>query len=542
MNQSTRPPPSPVPQTETEPEAQSAEPGGAHSRYALGVLTAVCVLYSLDRQVVTILSEDIKASLGLTDAQIGFLSGTAFAVFHAVVGIPLGRLADVWNRRSLIAIGVGLWSVMTAASGCARAWGQLAVARMGVGIGESSANPAAFAMLSDSFPPWARATVLAIYSSGIYIGAGLGLMVGGEVLDRWNSAFPDGGPLGLVGWQAAFLVVGLPGPLLALWVSTLHEPLRGAVDGVEGTPEPHPFRAFFCELWAVVPGLTLIQLWRENAGPINLARNLFWGIALALSAWVMVQLTGNPTQWVALALGSYCAVSWAHTLRLRDPAAAALVLDTPSLRYLSIGFALLAFTGYGYASWVPPYFIRVLGESRAQVGNIIGASTVVAGLLGVTLGGFFADRLHTRNPRGRIQFAFLPALVPIPIALAMLSTRNSTLAYLLNLLLTLSASMWIGAGASTVQDLVLPRMRAVASAFYILILTFIGFAMGPFAIGLISDSVGLPSALRLALVANGLSAIFLLLGARHLERDEESAVTRAERAGEIVIPTAPPGR
>ena len=171
-----------------------------YPRYVLAVLVVVYVLNFLDRQILSILNEHIKADLGLTDAQMGFLFGTAFAVFYALFGIPLGRLADVWVRRSLISAGLAFWSAMTALSGLSQNFAQIAAARIGVGIGEASASPAAFSLLSDWFPPRRRATVLAIYSSGIYIGAGLGLGIGGLVVDRWDAAFPSGtGPFGFRG-------------------------------------------------------------------------------------------------------------------------------------------------------------------------------------------------------------------------------------------------------------------------------------------------------------------------------------------------------
>jgi MFS family permease len=182
-----------------------------YARYVLGVLVLVYVFNFLDRQIVSILAERIRADLGVTDAQLGFLYGTAFAVFYALFGIPLGRLADVWDRRRLIALGLTGWSVMTAVSGLARNFTQLAAARIGVGIGEASATPAAFSLLSDYFPASRRATALAIYSSGIYVGAGIGLGIGGLVVERWDAAFGATPPFGFHGWQVAFFVVGLPG-------------------------------------------------------------------------------------------------------------------------------------------------------------------------------------------------------------------------------------------------------------------------------------------------------------------------------------------
>src|SRR4029453_9689629 len=139
------------------------EIGGPYARYALGVLVLVYVFNFLDRQILSILAERIKADLQLTDAQIGFLYGTAFAVFYALFGIPLGRLADCWIRTRLIAIGLTLWSAMTATSAFARDFVQLTAARIGVGVGEASASPAAYSLLADYFPPAKRATVLALY-------------------------------------------------------------------------------------------------------------------------------------------------------------------------------------------------------------------------------------------------------------------------------------------------------------------------------------------------------------------------------------------
>ncbi|MFI5079215.1 MAG: MFS transporter, partial [Vicinamibacteria bacterium] len=134
----------------------------------LGVLVLVYVANFVDRQVLSILNEEIKRDLGLGDGEMGFLYGTAFAVFYALFGIPLGRLADLWVRRSLIAVSLGIWSTMTVLAGLARNFGELAAARIGVGVGEAGASPAAFSILSDNYPPARRATALEIYSSGIY--------------------------------------------------------------------------------------------------------------------------------------------------------------------------------------------------------------------------------------------------------------------------------------------------------------------------------------------------------------------------------------
>jgi MFS family permease len=487
----------------------------------------------LSRSQIIVL-EDIKADLGVSDAQIGFLYGTAFAVFYAIFGIPLGRLADVWNRRTLIASGLAFWSVMTALSGFARGFPALAAARIGVGVGEASASPAAFSMLADSFPPRRRATVLAIYSSGIYLGGGLGLMIGGQIVDRWNAAFPPGSaPFGLAGWQAAYLIVGLPGLLLALWVRTLREPVRGGADGLPAPRDPHPFRAFFRELGAVLPPFTLWHLVREGAGGRAIARNLAVAGAIAVVCVGLVRVTGNLPQWSALSLGVYAAYSWMSTLGLRDRPGAALLFHTPTLRHVSLGLALLAFTGYGIAGWTPVFFRRVLAQPTGEVGTIVGLTAAVAGVIGITLGGLLADRLRATRPEGRLYVGLGGALLPIPLVWWMLTTRDATTAYWLNFPVSVFASMWIGVGASTVQDLVLPRMRAVASAFYLLVITFVGFALGPYCIGELSDALGdLAAAMRYSLLANLVAAGLLLRGLQTLPRDESTLRARARAAGE----------
>ena len=152
----------------------ASKTGGRYAHYVLAVLVLGYIFNFIDRNILSILAEDIKADLGIDDAQMGFLYGTVFAVFYAVFGIPLARFADVLTRRSLVSVGLAFWSLMTAASGLARSFGVLAACRIGVGIGEASASPAAYSMLSDYYSPRLRATVIAIYAAGVYIGAGIG--------------------------------------------------------------------------------------------------------------------------------------------------------------------------------------------------------------------------------------------------------------------------------------------------------------------------------------------------------------------------------
>jgi MFS family permease len=331
-------------------------------------------------------------------------------------------------------------------------------------------------------------------------------------------------PLGLHGWQVAFLAVGLPGLLLALWVATLREPLRGQSEGRgEVAQHARPFAAFLIELRAVLPPFTLLHLGLVG-GANAVARNLAAAVAIALGAAGLISALGTPAQWIALGIGAYASVSWAQALALRDRAAYAAILHTPTLRYAAVGFALLAFTGYGIGFWVPPYFVRVRGIGEAQVGLILGGGAAVAGWLGVTVGGVWADRWRQNNPVARLYVGIAAALLPLPLVIGLLTTDSIALAFALAVVANVGTSMWIGPGASTVQDLIAPHLRATASAAYLLVVTFIGLALGPYTIGRLSVGLGdLRSAMLVALVVNPVAVVMLLLAARHLPADEARA-------------------
>lgn len=189
-----------------------------YRNYVLTMLTLVYVFNFIDRQLLVILQESIKKELHLSDTQLGMLSGFTFAIFYVTMGIPIARLADKRNRRDIVTVSLGLWSLMTAGSGWARNFFQLLLARVGVGIGEAGGSPPAHAMISDYFPAGKRSTALAIYSSGIYIGIVIGFVMGGYLNQQ-------------LGWRTAFFAVGLPGILFSvLFYATVREPRRGATD------------------------------------------------------------------------------------------------------------------------------------------------------------------------------------------------------------------------------------------------------------------------------------------------------------------------
>lgn len=466
-----------------------AEPKvGGYSWYVLTVLVLVYVLNFIDRQIVAILAVDIKRDLALTDSDMGFLMGAAFAVFYALFGIPLGRLADNWNRVRLLSFGLALWSTMTALSGFARNQLALSLARIGVGVGEATASPTAYSLISDYFPKKQRATALAIYSSGIYLGGGVSLFIGAKVVEAWNAAHPGGGPLGLVGWQAAFLVVGIPGLLLALWVASLREPVRGAMDGLASPSSPKPFADFFADLSTIIPPLTVLSAARR--GPVALAINLAVGAFVIGFAWIMIHLTGNLPQWSAVALGYYAVFSWASSLRAKDPATFRLIWGTPAFICTTLGYGMVSLAAYGLGAWSPAYAEIVLHLPKAQLALLLGGSGALSGFLGVIIGGRVADALRARNPAGRvlvILFGVVAPVVPIWIGY---TTENAVLFYAMNFLAGMFGAAALGAAAATTQDLVLPRMRGTATASFFLGTTLVGLSFGPYMVGQISDLAG----------------------------------------------------
>ena len=217
-----------------------------YPNYVLAVLFFVYVFNFIDRTILSILVEDVKRELGVSDTAMGFLTGIAFALFYTVAGIPIARWADVGVRRSIIALGLTVWSLMTAASGLVQNFGQLVAARIGVGVGEAAGSPPAHSLIADYFPPERRATALSIYSAGIYVGVLFGYLAGG-----WVNEF--------FGWRNAFFVVGLPGLLLALLVRfTVREPPRGQSEPPRAPSEPaaadeapEPWQDVFRFLWSL---------------------------------------------------------------------------------------------------------------------------------------------------------------------------------------------------------------------------------------------------------------------------------------------------
>ena len=255
--------------------------------YALGLLTVVYTFNFVDRQLLSILQESIKADLLLSDQQLGLLTGFAFALFYTVAGIPIARYADRNNRRNVVAIAIALWSFMTAISGLVQNYLQLLLARIGVGVGEAGGSPPAHSMISDIFPPERRASALAFYSMGINFGILFGFLAGG-----WLNEFFD--------WRVAFFVVGAPGIVVALFVRyTLREPIRGLMEDRQDVATDTPFPEVLRLLWSRLSFRHLAIGGALNAFAGYSSSN--WTASFMIRSHDMS--TGELGTWLALIMG-----------------------------------------------------------------------------------------------------------------------------------------------------------------------------------------------------------------------------------------------
>ena len=200
----------------------------SHAWWALALLTATYTFSFVDRQIVNLLVDPIRTDLELSDSQVSFLQGLAFALPYVVLSIPVGRIVDRANRIRVLIIGILIWTISCMMCGTAKSFWQLGIARMGIGGGEASVTPASWSLLADYFPPEQRALPISIFLMGPYLGAGLSLLLGAEVIS-WASGLGQI-ELPIVGviapWQLTFMLVALPGVVIALLLPLLKEPVR----------------------------------------------------------------------------------------------------------------------------------------------------------------------------------------------------------------------------------------------------------------------------------------------------------------------------
>jgi predicted MFS family arabinose efflux permease len=391
---------------------QDFSPG--YANYVLAVLLVVYIFNFVDRQVLAILLTDIKADLGVSDTALGLLSGPAFAFFYTLAGIPIARWADRGTRRTIVSLGLLVWSGMTALCGVSQNFVQLALARIGVGVGEAAGSPPSHSLISDYFPPERRATALSIYAIGVYVGVMLGYLAGG-----WLSQTFD--------WRTAFIVVGLPGIPLALLVRlTVREPPRGLsergpVDTREvGLPEVARFLAARRSFVYLVTAASfqslsgygvlawgptfLVRVHGMSIGEVGLWVGLITGVGGGLGAYLGGRITDRLavrdvrwTMWVA-AVVSLLGVPFAIPFLLLDERLLALAAFVP--------FYVLG------AMYVGPLWSMAQNLVKVRMRALASALLLfILNLVGLGLGplvvGFLNDLLEPRFGPEAIRYSLL---------------------------------------------------------------------------------------------------------------------------------------
>lgn len=503
---------------------QLSEDNARPAWYKWFVLTILTIVYSLnliDRQIVTILAPYLKTDLGISDAQLGLLYGTTFALFYGVFGVSLARLADGWNRVWTLAIGLSFWSLMTTVSGSAQTFPQLGLARIGVGVGEASSSPAAISLISDYFERSKRGTVLALYSVGVYVGAGASLMIGGSIVAMWSKAFADTekAPFHLAGWQAAFITVGLPGIILAgIVLLTIKEPDRSWTGTQPNGAMRGPLAGALRELGTMVPPWTWLRLRAVGAARAEYVQNARWfggGILFVIVATALtnsllspgrrvplgsvsgVVITSNLLQWMAIGIACYAFASWFQSVRLTDHLAYRLIAGSKTFRSLIASGAFLAFAMNSVNGFVFVYAHRYLGLT-AEAGPRLGVISMVLGGSGMIAGGYLCDLARRTHRAGRLIFACITSAVFTVASIIQFMTSSVAVFYVAFSVATLFVPMWFGPLLATTQDLVVPRLRGAAFAALTLGTVIFGLGLGPYSVGLISDATG---SLRIAMIA-----------------------------------------
>ncbi len=394
--------------------AQPSWPSPAIAWFGVGVLVLAFVSSIASRIVISLLVDPIKADLGLSDTEMGLIMGLLFAFFYAVMGLFIGWMADRYSRRTIIGVGIFLWSILTALSGLARNFWEFFLARVGVGVGQAALSPAAYSMIADYFPRDKLGRALGVYQSGAFFGVGLALIFGALAI-RF-AATADDISLPLIGvvapWQLTFIAVGLPGVLVAAMMFLVKEPRRQDIAAAQ-TDE--------------------------------------------------------------VSLGQAVGFAWSRKRIF--------------LAHYT-GFALLALPMTTLATWVPAYFMRVVGLSPPETGLQLGLIVLICSPIGVISGGWLADTIYKQGKQDApLRVAIMSAVFMVPFSLLATTFSDTSLALLLAAPFAFGASISMGLAPTALQLVTPNRMRAQISAAWMLFLNIITAGLGPTAVGLINDVV-----------------------------------------------------
>jgi MFS family permease len=454
--------------------AETGYPSRPYAWTVVAILIATAVLSYTDRQVLSLLVDPIRGELGISDTQVSLLLGTAFAVVYGIAGIPLGLLADRTSRRNLIFAGVVVWSCGTLACGFSHSFGQLFAARIVVGLGEAVLSPAAISLISDYFPPSRRGTAVGFFLSGIAMGIGAAILIGGGVLHVVQLGVLAGTPFaGQPAWRLVLLLIGAPGLLWSLAILAIREPARQATEAPAAS------------LNAVTdPAVT------TNAASAN--------------ATVSPDGARSTSTW---------RTTWARVIPIYLVVAAASLVDN------AVG------------AWAPSLLIREFARDPAQVGVQLGFLLTAGFGGGVLLGGWLADRAGSRGGWSyKLGVCLLSGLLILPVSLLINAGQFNIVLLSVPLYFALSGIV-TACGFSAILDVVPNRSRGLAMAISFFLNVALGAGFGPTAVALASDHVfgadaGLGPAITLTVAAGYGIAIAALLAALSLFRTRPAVIAQ----------------
>jgi MFS family permease len=509
---------------------------------ALIVLMCACIFTNADRALMSILIQDVKIDLKLTDAEIGFIFGTATSLFYALFSLPIARLADLCTRKTLLSVGVACCAGLIAFTLSAKQFITLALFRVGVGVGESTVAPAALSMIADYFPLKWRTTAMAVFASGVSTGAGIGLAAGGIILQVWKGYFPDPAlaPFGLKGWQVCLLALAFSGLILSYCVAQLTEPARPVQITSNAPVNRRPYYETWLVFLTLLPIASLAYLY-QLAGIKALAINLLVGIVLLLLGILLVELTNSVAQWTVLFVAFYCIFGWLQSLRYREPLTYSMLFGCRTLRSVLLGLSCFIFVFSGVGTWLAVFYQRRFEIETGELGLSLGFITAFCGCLGTLLGGYCADRTKQYSGRMPCFIMMLSVAAAGPLLYCMLAVSSLQSSLFFYALYVVFCTLWYGISGAIITQLVLPDMRATAIAFFSICTTFLGFALGPYLIGFTSDllahshgSDALRQSLLLALLMLVPAFLFLYGASRTIVSDISSTEQRAEAIAPVM--------
>jgi MFS family permease len=449
----------------------------------IGIFAGLCWLYTcihLDRQILAILAESVKSDLHISDAYLGALTGSAFSIVYALLGLHFGRVADVADRLALVRIGAWVWSLASIGAAFAPGYALLVAARAGVAAGEAIATAAAISLMAELAGDRYRARASSAFFACAFLGAGLAAILGGAVVDYFRDS------TSVTGWRAALVVAGVPGLAGTAYLSCFRW---------KDLPRPEPVR---------------------TGGRIAVTAILLAASLLA----VFVQMSWPPNLGVPAAVLLACgaATFWTYRLHRDDVASFQATLGQGSFRWLLLAFAAVLFLDVAAAFWLIPFAQRRFGVTAAVAGANLGGLMIAGGIAGSVIGGWVADRWRLRTAAGRVWTALIAVLAESAAILIAIMQSDYQMFILAFSGFCLASGGWTGVAAAIGMDIVPRAHRGTGVAAYFLVTTVLGAGLGAWAVGIFGDALGSVSRALSASCAVVLIAIVAFVRLGHAVR------------------------